>query len=68
MVGEQFSEQNEVLGVVLSLKYNGDSIAVWHRTANPEVIETLKADIKRFVFVDETCMKMDNEIFTEVLN
>lgn len=68
MIGEQFSKENEVLGVVLSLKYNGDSISVWHRSADPEVVDALKADIKRFVFVDEAYMKMDNEIFTEALS
>lgn len=68
MVGEQFSKPNEVLGVVLSLKFNGDSISVWHRSADPQVVETIKADIKKFVFVDEACMKIDNEIFTEVLS
>ena len=31
MIGEQFTTPNEILGLVLSTKYNGDSIAVWHR-------------------------------------
>jgi hypothetical protein len=68
MVGEQFSKPNEVLGVVLSLKFNGDSISVWHLSADSQTVEQLKADIKRFVFVDDACMKMDSEIFADVIS
>lgn len=68
MVGEQFSLEGEVLGLVLSLKFNGDSIALWHRSSSPEVIDTLKAEIHKFVSIDPAMMKVDNEIFQEVLS
>ena len=31
MLGEQFSIADEILGMVLSTKFSGDSIAVWMR-------------------------------------
>ena len=34
MIGEQFTLEGEVLGLVLSTKLNSDSISVWHRNAN----------------------------------
>lgn len=57
-----------MLGLVLSLKFNGDSIALWHRNSSPEVIETLKREFQKIVNVDTSIMKMDNEIFKEVLS
>lgn len=71
MIGEQFSMEREVLGLVLSTKFNGDSIAVWYRHSKPEVIESLRADIKRFVpaIGDENVqVKLDHEVFAEVLS
>ena len=48
MVGEQLDvPSGEVLGLVLSTKYSGDTISVWHRTAsNPEIVASLKASIE----------------------
>lgn len=68
MVGEQFTLGGEVLGLVLMLKFNGDSISLWHKSASKEVIDQIKADINKFVALDTTCMKMDNEIFAETLS
>ena len=34
MIGEQFTLEGEVLGLVLSTKLNSDWISVWHRNAN----------------------------------
>jgi len=71
MIGEQFSLENEVLGMVLSTKYNGDSIAVWYRHSTPENVEKLKADIIRFVPAVESSevpIKLDHEVFAELLS
>ena len=39
MIGEQFTAPNEVLGLVLSTKFNNDTISVWHRHSSPQVVE-----------------------------
>ena len=39
MIGEQFSVADEVVGLVLSTKYNGDSVAVWHRNCDVKVVD-----------------------------
>ena len=41
MIGEQYQDipGGEVLGLVLSLKYNNDTISLWHRTAtDPKLV------------------------------
>ena len=40
MIGEQFEDipSGEVLGLVMSLKYNNDTISVWHRTATDKKV------------------------------
>ena len=49
MLGEQFSIENEVLGLVLSTKFSGDSIALWMRHSDQNTIATLRDDFRRFV-------------------
>ena len=52
LVGEQFDlvESGEVLGLVLSLKFNNDMISVWHRTAsNPEIVENIRVCIEKIL-------------------
>ena len=68
MLGEQFSIENEVLGLVLSTKFSGDSIAIWMRHSDSNTIATLKGDLRRIVLIDENTMKLDHEIFQEVLS
>ena len=50
LIGEQFSEESGVLGIVLSLKYNNDKIAIWHKDgASEEQTKSLQADIERII-------------------
>jgi len=44
MIGEQFDTvpSGEILGLVLSLKFNNDLISIWHRTSSPGAIENIK--------------------------
>ena len=70
MVGEQFEgvPSGEVLGLVMSLKYNNDTISVWHRTAtDSKVIDQLRSSITKLVTMEEG-MQLEHEIFQEVLN
>lgn len=48
MVGEQLDAPcGEVLGLVLSLKYNNDTISIWHKNAkDSEISEKLKKSIE----------------------
>jgi hypothetical protein len=52
LVGEQFDlvESGEVLGLVLSLKFNHDQISVWHRTASdPEIVANIRLCIDKIL-------------------
>lgn len=56
MVGEQFEgvPSGEVLGLVMSLKYNNDTISVWHRTAtDSKVVDQLRSSITKLVTLEE---------------
>lgn len=58
----------EVLGIVLSLKYNNDTISVWHKNAKDEAIsEQLKTSIESMLDMQEG-MHFEHEIFEQVLN
>ena len=56
MVGEQFEgvPSGEVLGLVMSLKYNNDTISVWHRTAtDSKVVDQLRSSITKLITLEE---------------
>lgn len=68
MIGEQFdAPQKEVLGLVLSLKFNADTISVWHRTsADKEIVSKLKASIEGILDL-QAGMQLEYECFADVL-
>ena len=52
MIGEQFDlvASGEVLGLVLSLKYNNDQISVWHRTgSDPVIVQNIRICIEKIL-------------------
>ena len=56
MIGEQFEDipSGEVLGLVMSLKDNNDTISVWHRTAtDSKVVDQLRSSITKLVTMEE---------------
>ena len=70
LVGDQFSEvaTGEVLGLVLSIKYNNDTISVWHRTSsNAATVSALKASIESKLDMQEG-MALEYENFKEAMN
>lgn len=69
LIGDQFDvAQGEVLGLVLSVKYNNDTISIWHRTASdPAVVSALKASIESKLDMQEG-MALEYENFKEALN
>ena len=67
-MGNQFDvPHGEVLGLVLSLKYNNDTISVWHRTAaDPAIVAALKSTIEGALDMQEG-MRLEHESFKEAL-
>ena len=58
----------EILGVVLSTKYSGDTISLWHRTAtDAEIVATLKRQMEELLDMQEG-MHLEYENFKEALN
>lgn len=68
LIGDQFDvPQGEVLGLVLSVKYNNDTLSIWHRTASdPEIVTALKASIESKLDMQEG-MALEYENFKEAL-
>ena len=65
MIGEQFTCENEILGLVISLRPNQDTISLWHRSGRDQKkIDSIKADIEGIIKVEES-MKLEYENFVE---
>jgi translation initiation factor 4E len=46
MIGEQFSEENEINGIVLSIRTQGDQISIWNRNGNnKEIVDKIKQEL-----------------------
>jgi translation initiation factor 4E len=46
MIGEQFADENEINGVVLSIRAQGDQISIWNRNGhNKEIVERIKQEL-----------------------
>ena len=57
----------EVLGIVLSTKYSGDTISLWHRNASDKgITTTLKANLESLLDMQEG-MHLEYENFKEAL-
>jgi len=68
MIGEQFDvPSGEVLGLVLSTKYSGDTISLWHRNATDEaIVNSLKTSMESLLDMQEE-MHLEYENFKEAL-
>lgn len=65
MIGEQFRAENEVLGLVISLKPYQDIISIWNRNGrDTEKVQSLREDIERIINPDAE-VKIEYEIFEE---
>ena len=69
MVGDQLdAPRGEILGAVLSLKFNNDTISIWHRNAKDEEInKKLKASLESHLEMTDD-MRLEHEVFSEVVN
>jgi len=46
VIGEQFQDANEINGIVVSIKPNGDQIQIWTRNGKDQTkIERIKQDL-----------------------
>ena len=46
MIGEQFELENEINGIVISIKQNGDTIFIWNRNGrDPAIVEKIRVDL-----------------------
>lgn len=55
--------RGEILGAVLSLKFNFDTISIWHRNAKDEDInKKLKASIESTLDLSQD-MRLEHEVF-----
>lgn len=68
MLGESFTVENEINGLVISLKPNSDTIAIWNRNGKDEKkVQAIKEDLERILKIEEG-MKLDYEVFADVIN
>lgn len=64
-VGEQFSKEDEVLGLVLTLRPKDDSISIWHRSKDADTVAQVKTDLLSIITMPSETMRIDQEIFSE---
>ena len=59
MIGEQFYPENEIHGIVISIRSNGDVISIWHKNSrDPQIVEKLREDMIQLLNLPED-IKMD---------
>jgi hypothetical protein len=49
VIGEQFTDCDQINGIVIQAKKGGDQINVWLRSGKEAVVERVKADFKRLL-------------------
>ncbi len=63
VIGEQFKDANEINGVVVSIKPNGDQIQIWTRNGKDQVkIDRIKQDLIDLLQLPDS-VKMDYDKF-----
>ena len=66
MIGEQFTDENEILGMIIAVKPSYSNISIWHRHGNDEAImERIKADVEKFVKLEKG-MQLSHEKFKKL--
>ena len=67
LIGDQFSEENEVNGIVIQLKPNFDSLQIWNRSGNSQAkIDILRKDLDSILILEDT-IKIDYTNFAEAI-
>lgn len=67
LIGDQFTEENEVHGIVIVIKPNFDSLQIWNRSGKKQSsIDTVKSNIESILNLEEG-VKMDYQNFAEAI-
>ena len=65
VIGEQFTDENEICGIIVSVKNNGDQISIWNRNGRDKaIVERLRKEIIKYLSLPEN-VKMDYNVFNE---
>ena len=68
LIGDMFTDENEVLGILLMLRPGSDQIQVWHRSGKDQTkMNTLKSDIENTLLLESANLKLDYENFADSL-
>jgi Eukaryotic initiation factor 4E len=69
LIGNTFTDENEVHGLIVTLRYNFDTIQVWNKSGKDKArIETLKKDIETILELPAGSeVKLEYENFAEAL-
>ncbi len=63
MIGEQFDAENEINGIVITIRPNGDTISIWNRNGKDQVVvDRIKHDLIRLLNLPED-IKIEYELF-----
>jgi len=69
LIGDQFTTENEVLGVVINVRKDLDAIQVWHRHGrDTSAIDQLKTDIERVFETNADTPQLEYKNFKEELS
>jgi hypothetical protein len=64
-IGEQFTDENEICGIIVSVRNNGDQISIWNKHGKDKVIvERIKAELIQLLNLPEN-VKMDYNVHIE---
>ena len=67
LIGDQFTEENEVNGIVIQAKPNFDSLQIWNKSGKRQsCIDTLRDDIVLKLNLEDT-IKIDYQNFAEAI-
>lgn len=68
IIGEQFTEGEEICGLAVSIRPKGDRLELWTRTASNEAVQVgLGRQMKRFLDMPDSA-SIGYSVFSEKLN
>ncbi len=68
LIGDMFTHENEVLGILINLKRSADQVQIWHKSGKDQAkIDTLKNDLEGILKTEEHEMKLEYEDFADTI-
>ena len=69
LIGEQFRVEGDVIGLVIAVKPQNDTISIWNRDSkDEEKLKKLREDIERICMFETMKMRLEYECFEDLLN